>query len=149
MIAKVLTTRPQFYLEIAHCKYNSFAQVCSSSLVLSEPSDDAANQVIPGHGNPQMRRTLFDGCLFKFHSVTYQTFYQVFEKTSQQTYLHNKMPEKTFQIPPRAIKHQLTCHIELTSGSFLIGRRGILVIPTILWRLFISIPCLQKHLKRQ
>ena len=32
-------------------------------------------------------------------------------------------------MPPRAIKHQLTCPIELTSGSFLIGRRGILVIP--------------------
>ena len=29
---------------------------------------------------------------------------------------------------PRAIKHQLTCPIELISGSFLIGRRGILVI---------------------
>ena len=32
-------------------------------------------------------------------------------------------------MPPRAIKHQLTCPIKLTSGSFLIGRRGILVIP--------------------
>ena len=32
-------------------------------------------------------------------------------------------------MPPRAIKRQLTCPIELTSGSFLIGRRGILVIP--------------------
>ena len=32
-------------------------------------------------------------------------------------------------MPPRAIKHQLACPIELTSGSFLIGRRGILVIP--------------------
>ena len=32
-------------------------------------------------------------------------------------------------MPPRAIKHQLTCPIELTSGSFLIGKRGILIIP--------------------
>ena len=32
-------------------------------------------------------------------------------------------------MPPRAIKHQLTCPFELTSGSFLIGRRRILVIP--------------------
>ena len=31
-------------------------------------------------------------------------------------------------MPPRAIKHQLTCPFELTSGSFLIGRRLILVI---------------------
>ena len=30
---------------------------------------------------------------------------------------------------PTAITHQLTCQIELTPGSFLIGRRGILVIP--------------------
>ena len=32
-------------------------------------------------------------------------------------------------MPPRAIKHQLTCPFELTSGSFLIGRIGNLVIP--------------------
>ena len=32
-------------------------------------------------------------------------------------------------MPPRAIKHQLICPFELTSGSFLIGRRRILVIP--------------------
>ena len=30
---------------------------------------------------------------------------------------------------PRALKHQLTCPFEITSGSFLIGRRHILVIP--------------------
>ena len=40
-----------------------------------------------------------------------------------------KLPEKLSRCLPRAIKHQLTCPIELTSGSFLIGRRGILVIP--------------------
>ena len=32
-------------------------------------------------------------------------------------------------MPPRAIKHQLTCPFELTSGGFLIGRRDNLVIP--------------------
>ena len=32
-------------------------------------------------------------------------------------------------MPPRAIKRQLTCPIEITSGSSLIGRNGILVIP--------------------
>ena len=32
-------------------------------------------------------------------------------------------------MPPRAIKHQLTCPFELTSGSFMTGRRRILVIP--------------------
>ena len=86
-------------------------------------------QVIPSHGNPQMKRTLFDGYLFKNCSVKYQTFHQVSEKTSQQTYSHQKTTWKAFQMPPRAIKHQLTCPIELTSGSFLIGRRGVLVIP--------------------
>ena len=63
--------------------------------------------------------------------MKYQTFHQVSEKTSQQTYSHQKTTWKAFQMPPRAIKHQLTCQIELTSGSSLIGRRGILVIP--LW----------------
>ena len=36
---------------------------------------------------------------------------------------------KSFQILLRAIKHQLTCALELTSGGFLIGRRRILVSP--------------------
>ena len=89
----------------------------------------SAYQVIPSHGNPQMRWTLFDGYLFKYCSVKYQTFHQVSEKTSQQTYSHQKTTWKAFQMPQRAIKHQLTCPIELASGSFLIGRRGILVIP--------------------
>ena len=31
-------------------------------------------------------------------------------------------------MPPTAIKHQLTCPFELTSGNFLIGRKRILVI---------------------
>ena len=61
---------------------------------------------------------------------------------------HQKTTWKAFQMPPRAIKHQLTCPIELTSGSFLIGRRSILVIPrnrlviramfTLYWRGFCS-----------
>ena len=85
-------------------------------------------QVIPSHGNPQMGWTLFDGYLFKYCSVKHQTFHQVSEKTFQQTYSHQKTTWKAFQMPPRAIKHQLTYPIELTSGSFLIGTRGILVI---------------------
>ena len=32
-------------------------------------------------------------------------------------------------MPLRAIKHQLTCPFELTSGNSLIGGSGILVIP--------------------
>ena len=36
---------------------------------------------------------------------------------------------KSFLDAPRAIKRQLTCPIEFTSGSSLIGRNGILVIP--------------------
>ena len=48
------------------------------------------NQVISTHGSPQMRWTLFDGYLFNYCSVKYQTFHQVSEKTSQQTYLHQK-----------------------------------------------------------
>ena len=87
---------------------------------------------LPGDSKPresQMRRTLFGGYLFKYCSVKYQTFHYVSEKTSQQTYSYQKTTSNTFQMPPRAIKHQLTCPIELTSGSFRIGRRGILVIP--------------------
>ena len=87
------------------------------------------NQVTPSHGNHQMRRTLFDGYLFKYCSAKYQTFHQVSEKTSQQTYSHGqKTTWKAFQMHPRAIKHQLTYPIELTFGSFLIGWKGILVI---------------------
>ena len=116
-----------------------------------------------------MRRTSFGGYLFKYCSVKYQSFQEVSERTSQQTYSHIKnhvesfpaacehalsscqssfsfilisllysfpitfrpgpVHRLAFQMPPRAIKHQLTCPIELTSGSFLIGRRGILAIP--------------------
>ena len=76
-----------------------------------------------------MRWTLFDGYLYKYCSIKYQTFHQVSEKTSQQTYSHQKTTWKAFQMPQTAIKHQLTCPMKLTSGSFLIGRRGNLVIP--------------------
>ena len=44
-------------------------------------------------------------------------------------HIRTKNNLKSFPIPPRAIKRQLTCPIELTSGSFRFGRRGILVIP--------------------
>ena len=37
---------------------------------------------------------MFDGYLFKYCSVKYQTFHQVSEKTSQQTYPHQKPTEK-------------------------------------------------------
>ena len=40
-------------------------------------------QVIPGHGNPQKRWTMFGGYLFKYCCVKYHTFYQVCEKESQ------------------------------------------------------------------
>ena len=40
-------------------------------------------QVIPGHGTPQKRRTMFSGYLFKCCCVKYQTFHQVCEKASQ------------------------------------------------------------------
>ena len=94
----------------------------------NDPGEEGVTsiQVILSHGNPQMRRTLFDGYLFKYCPIKCQTFYQVSEKTSQQTYSHQKHYLKSF---PDASKSHKTCPIELTSGSFLIGRRGILVIP--------------------
>ena len=33
--------------------------------------------VIPSHGNPQITRALFDGYLFKYFSIKYQTFHKV------------------------------------------------------------------------
>ena len=59
-------------------------------------------QVIPSQGNPQLRRTLFDGYLFKYCSVKYQTFHQVSEKTLQQTYSDQESTWKAFKMPPRA-----------------------------------------------
>ena len=40
-------------------------------------------QVIPGHGNPQKRGTMFGGYLFKYYCVKYQNFHQVCEKVSK------------------------------------------------------------------
>ena len=91
-------------------------------VIFSQASGTLNNQVILSHGNPQMRWTLFGGYLFK---CKYQTFNQVSEKTSSKHILTKKL----LQVPPRAIKHQLTCPFELTSDSFLIGRIGNLVIP--------------------
>ena len=90
-------------------------------------------QVIPSRGKPQMRRTLFDGYLFKYCSVKYQTFHQVFEKTSQQTYSHQKTTWKAFQMPPRAIKHQLTCPIELIPAVFWLAGEALWSFPGIVW----------------
>ena len=39
-------------------------------------------QVIPGHGNPQKRRTIFIRYLFKYCSLNFQKFHQVFKNTS-------------------------------------------------------------------
>ena len=102
--------------------FDNVKQLVSGALV-------CVYQVIPSHGNAQMRLTLFDGYLYKYCSVKYKTFHQVSEKTSQQAYSHQKTTWKAFQMPPRAIKDELTGPIELSSGSFLIGRRDILVIP--------------------
>ena len=64
------------------------------------PALTSHSQVIPSHGNPQMRRTLFDGYLFKYCSVKYQNFHQVSEKTTQHTYSHKKKtPEKLSRCP--------------------------------------------------
>ena len=39
------------------------------------------------------------------------------------------LAKKLLQVPPRTIKHRLTCPFERTSDSLLIGRIGNLVIP--------------------
>ena len=49
-------------------------------VIFSQASGTLNNQVIPSHGNRQMRWTLFGGYLFK---CKYQTFNQVSEETSQ------------------------------------------------------------------
>ena len=117
--------------------WRSIKQVCSWYIIICfryiisqvrlRDQDSRWLHVIARHGNLQMRWTLFNGYLFKFCSVKYQIFHQVFEQTSN-IFAPKKTTWKAFQMPPRAIKHQLTYPIELTSGSFLIGRRGILVI---------------------
>ena len=101
--------------------------VCNHALLLDLFLLD--NHVIRGHGNPHKRRAMFGGYLFKYCCIKYQTFHQVCEKCIPVIRLTPKRYLKSFLMPPRAIKHQLTCPFELTSGSFLIGRRRILVIP--------------------
>ena len=70
--------------------------------ILYYPEERDDNQVIPSHGNPQMRWTLFGGYLFKYCSVKYQTFHQVSEKSSQQTYSHQK--KKTLEKLSRGLQ---------------------------------------------
>ena len=51
-------------------------------------------------------------------------------KTHLRKHIHTKRnTRKSFQVFPKAIKHQLTCLLRLTLGSFLSGRNCILVIP--------------------
>ena len=40
-------------------------------------------QVIPGHGNPQKRRIIFISYLFKYCSLNYKKFHQIFESKSR------------------------------------------------------------------
>ena len=54
------------------------------------------------HLNSQIRWTLFEGYLFKYCSIKYQTSHQVPEKTSQQVCSHQKPTWKAFQMPPSA-----------------------------------------------
>ena len=46
------------------------------------PRIESTFQVIPGHENPQKRRTMFIRYLFKYCSLNHQKFHQVFENTS-------------------------------------------------------------------
>ena len=66
------------------------------NVTITSSSVGKSFQVIPVHGNPHMRRTLFDGYLFKYCSIKYQIFYQASEKTSQQTYCAPKNHLKSF-----------------------------------------------------
>ena len=51
-----------------------------------------------------MRRTLFDGYLFKYCFAKCQTFHKVSEKTSQQTYSHQKNYLKSFPDASKSYK---------------------------------------------
>ena len=79
---KVLVTG---YVLPHHRKFSHYTPLCTNSLLLCFEN---IYQVIPSHEKPHMRWTLFDGYLFKYCSVKYQTFHQVSEKTS-----HQKTPE--------------------------------------------------------
>ena len=74
------------------------------------PTASQAFQVIPSDGNPQMRRALFDGYLFKYCSVKYQTFHQVSEKTSQQTHSHQKT-ENLKSFPDASKSHKISTNL--------------------------------------
>ena len=79
-------------------------------------------------GDAKLRWTLFDGYLFKYCSVNTK-FFTKYLRRHPSKHIRTKNHLKSFPDASKSQKHQLTCPIELTSGSFLIGRRGILVIP--------------------
>ena len=81
-------------------------QVSSQRYILGEAIWSWPAQVIPSHGNPQMRRTLLGGYLLKYCPVKHQTFHQVSEKTSQQTYSHQKT-----SIPDASKSHKTSTNL--------------------------------------
>ena len=85
-------------------------------------------QVTPSHGNPQMRLTLFGGYLFKYCSVKYQIFTKYLSRHPSKHIRTKKTPEKLSRCPK---SHKTTTNLSDRAyfREFLIGRRGILVIP--------------------
>ena len=55
------------------------------------------NQVIPGHENPQKRRTMFGGYLFKHCCVKYQLFTRYVRRHPSKKINTKKLPEKLFR----------------------------------------------------
>ena len=99
-------------------------------------------QVIPNHWNPQMRRTLFDGYLFKIVPSNTKLFTKYLRRHPSK-HIRTKNYLKSFPDASKSHKTStITFPIELTSGSFLIGRRGILVIP---WDRLVSPGQTYKH----
>ena len=84
--------------------------------------------MIPSHGNPQMMWNLFGGYLFKCCSVKYQNFSPRIWEDIPINIFSPKNYLKSFPDVSKSHKTS-TCPFELTSGSFLIGRIGNLVIP--------------------
>ena len=74
-------------------------------------------QLIPDHGNPQMRRTLFSRNLFKCEWVKYQSFFQVFEIRIWQTESDQETTRNAFHKPLRDIKDHLTRPFATASSS--------------------------------
>ena len=66
-----------------------------------------------------MRRTLFDSYLFRYCSVKYQTFHQVSEKTSQQTFA----PKKHLKSFPDTSKSHKTTN-QVISRQSITGEQG-------------------------